>query len=117
MEAVKLLFVPCRGGAIYLRAIGWQMSEKDKIDLDGPKLRDKQGLYTCPGLRSNQKPFHSCLEVQEEKIKVRLFMQLAALTTRRQPGMLSFTFVTRSSALLPGCFFHCPFLHLNGTCL
>jgi hypothetical protein len=55
---------------MYLHAIGWQMSKKDKIDLDGPKLKEKQGLYTCPALHDNQKPFHTCLEVQEEKIKV-----------------------------------------------
>lgn len=55
---------------MYLNAQGWQTSKKDKIDIDGPKLREKQGLYTCPPLHEGQKAFHTCLKVSEELIKV-----------------------------------------------
>lgn len=60
----------CRGGVMYLHAIGWQLGKKDKIDLDWQKLRDRQGLYSCPPINENQKPFYCCLEVQEDKLKV-----------------------------------------------
>ena len=55
---------------MYVHAVGWQMGKKDKIDLEGPKLKEKQGLYTCPPEQPGQKPFHCCLEVCEEQIKV-----------------------------------------------
>ena len=60
----------CRGGLMYLHVVGWNMAKKDKIDLEGMKLKEKQGLYTCPPIHDGQKPFHCCLEVIEEKIKV-----------------------------------------------
>ena len=63
--------VACRGGLMYLHAAGWQIGKKDKIDLDGPKLKEKEGLYTCPPIHARQKPFHCCLKVREELIKVR----------------------------------------------
>ena len=55
---------------MYLHVVGWNVAKKDKIDLDGMKLKEKQGLYTCPPIHDGQKPFHCCLEVIEEKIKV-----------------------------------------------
>ncbi|KAK9808775.1 hypothetical protein WJX72_003363 [[Myrmecia] bisecta] len=58
------------GGLIYLHAVGYQMGKKDKIDIVGPQLKEKQGLYTCPAMHANQKPFHCCLEVREDVIKV-----------------------------------------------
>ena len=33
---------------MYMRAVGWNVGRKDKIDLDGPSLKEKQGLYACP---------------------------------------------------------------------
>lgn len=60
----------CRGGLMYLHAVGWQIGKKDKIDLEGPKLKEKEGLYTCPPVSLGQKPFHCCLKVREEFIKV-----------------------------------------------
>lgn len=64
------LVAGCRGGLMYLHAVGWQIGKKDKIDLEGPKLKEKEGLYTCPPLTPGQKPFHCCLKVREELIKV-----------------------------------------------
>ena len=55
---------------MYLHVVGWNVAKKDKIDLEGMKLKEKQGLYTCPPIHDGQKPFHCCLEVIEEKIKV-----------------------------------------------
>ena len=55
---------------MYLRALGWDVGKKDRIDLDGPALREKQGLYTCPPLGAGERPFHCALEVHEELIKV-----------------------------------------------
>lgn len=55
---------------MYLHAIGWQIGKKDKIDLEGPKLKEKEGLYTCPPTSPGQKSFHCCLKVREELIKV-----------------------------------------------
>ena len=55
---------------MYLHAVGWQIGKKDKIDLDGPQLKEKEGLYTCPPVNPGQKPFHCCLKVREEFIKV-----------------------------------------------
>lgn len=55
---------------MYMRAIGWEVGKKDKIDLDWQKLRERQGLYSCPSITENKKPFYCCMEVQEEKIKV-----------------------------------------------
>ena len=60
----------CRGGLMYVHVIGWETAKKDKIDLEGSKLKEKQGLYTCPPSSPNQLPFHCCLEVKEEQIKV-----------------------------------------------
>ncbi len=57
---------------MYLHAVGWQIGKKDKIDLEGPKLKEKEGLYTCPPVSLGQKPFHCCLKVREEFIKVHL---------------------------------------------
>ena len=59
---------------MYLHAVGWQIGKKDKIDLDGPQLKEKEGLYTCPPVTPGQKPFHCCLKVREEFIKVCLSM-------------------------------------------
>jgi hypothetical protein len=59
-----------RGGLMYLQACGWQVGKKDKIDLEGSKLKEKEGLYTCPPIAIGQKPFHCCLKVREELIKV-----------------------------------------------
>ncbi|KAL0042783.1 hypothetical protein WJX79_011021 [Trebouxia sp. C0005] len=58
------------GGLMYVHVIGWETAKKDKIDLEGSKLKEKQGLYTCPPSSPNQLPFHCCLEVKEEQIKV-----------------------------------------------
>ncbi|KAK9809768.1 hypothetical protein WJX73_004442 [Symbiochloris irregularis] len=75
------------GGVMYLRAVGWQMSMQDKINLEGPKLKEKQGLYTCAPEPVQQQAldsrgeahdhasltaqaFHCCLEVKEELIKM-----------------------------------------------
>eukprot|EP00884_Botryococcus_braunii_P017936 jgi/Botrbrau1/4826/Bobra.0325s0040.1 len=58
------------GGVMYLHAIGWQLGKKDKLDLDWQKLRERQGLYSCPPISHNQKPFFCCLEVREDKVKV-----------------------------------------------
>ncbi len=55
---------------MYVHVIGWETAKKDNIDLEGSKLKEKQGLYTCPPSSSNQLPFHCCLEVKEEQIKV-----------------------------------------------
>lgn len=55
---------------MYVHVIGWETAKKDKIDLEGSKLKEKQGLYTCPPSSPNQLPFHCCLEVKEEQIKV-----------------------------------------------
>ena len=55
---------------MYVKAIGWKVAMKDKIDLQGSKLKEKQGMYTCPPEKSEQQPFHCCLEVKEELIKV-----------------------------------------------
>lgn len=55
---------------MYLHAVGWQTGKKDKIDLEGPKLKEKEGLYTCPPIAKGQKSFHCCLKVREELIKV-----------------------------------------------
>ena len=55
---------------MYMRAVGWNVGRKDKIDLDGPSLKEKQGLYACPPLKDGDKPFHCALEVHEELIKV-----------------------------------------------
>ena len=57
---------------MYLHAVGWQIGKKDKIDLEGAKLKEKEGLYTCPPITPGQKPFHCCLKVREESIKVGL---------------------------------------------
>ena len=66
---------------MYLRAVDWQMGMKDKINLEGPKLKEKQGLYTCPPEKVGDRPFHCCLEVKEELIKVTplLFCKLSTL--------------------------------------
>ncbi|KAL3144165.1 hypothetical protein ABBQ32_003949 [Trebouxia sp. C0010 RCD-2024] len=58
------------GGLMYVHVIGWETAKKDKIDLEGSKLKEKQGLYTCPPSNPQQLPFHCCLEVKEEQIKV-----------------------------------------------
>jgi hypothetical protein len=55
---------------MYVQAVGWQLARKDKIDLDSDTLHQKQGLYTCPPTTDGQKPFHCCLQVQEEPINV-----------------------------------------------
>lgn len=55
---------------MYVHVIGWETAKKDKIDLEGSKLKEKQGLYTCPPSNPQQLPFHCCLEVKEEQIKV-----------------------------------------------
>lgn len=55
---------------MYVHVIGWDTAKKDKIDLEGSKLKEKQGLYTCPPSSPQQLPFHCCLEVKEEQIKV-----------------------------------------------
>ena len=55
---------------MYMRAVGWNVGRKDKIDLDGPSLKEKQGLYACPPLKDGDKSFHCALEVHEELIKV-----------------------------------------------
>lgn len=55
---------------MYVHVIGWETAKKDKIDLEGSKLKEKQGLYTCPPSSPQQLPFHCCLEVKEEQIKV-----------------------------------------------
>ena len=65
-----MLAVHCRGGVMYMRAVDWKTSMKDKINLEGPKLKEKQGLYTCPPERPGDQPFHCCLEVKEDLIKV-----------------------------------------------
>lgn len=57
---------------MYLRAMDYKMGMKDKIDLEGSKLREKQGLYTCPPEQEGDQPFHCCLEVKEELIKASL---------------------------------------------
>lgn len=56
---------------MYVHVIGWETAKKDKIDLEGSRLKEKQGLYTCPPSGPQQLPFHCCLEVKEEQIKVR----------------------------------------------
>ena len=61
-----------RGGVMYLRAVDWKFGMKDKIDLQGPKLKEKQGLYTCPPSKPGDSHFHCCLEVKEELIKASL---------------------------------------------
>lgn len=66
---------PHRGGLMYLHAVGWQIGMKDKIDLEGSKLKEKEGLYTCPPARPGQTPFHCCLKVREDVIKVRTSAQ------------------------------------------
>ena len=55
---------------MYVHVIGWETAKKDKIDLEGSRLKEKQGLYTCPPGSPQQLPFHCCLEVKEEQIKV-----------------------------------------------
>lgn len=55
---------------MYVHVIGWETAKKDKIDLEGSRLKEKQGLYTCPPSGPQQLPFHCCLEVKEEQIKV-----------------------------------------------
>ena len=60
---------------MYVQAVGWQLARKDKIDLDSDTLHQKQGLYTCPPSTEGQKPFHCCLQVQEEPINVRHYMK------------------------------------------
>ena len=69
----------CRGGLMYVHVIGWETAKKDKIDLEGSKLKEKQGLYTCPPSSPNQLPFHCCLEVKEEQIKVSSFSSFSHL--------------------------------------
>ena len=64
---------------MYMRAVGWDVGRKDKIDLDGPSLKEKQGLYACPPLRDTDRPFHCALEVHEELIKVIPLAQLSWL--------------------------------------
>ncbi len=61
-----------RGGIMYLHAIGWQLGKKDKIAIEPEKLKEKQGLYSCPPMGSQKHPFHCCLKVTEEPIKVSL---------------------------------------------
>jgi hypothetical protein len=70
---------------MYLHALGWQVGKKDKIDIDGPRLKEKQGLYTCPPSHTGQKPFHCCLEVKEELIRVRLLDRPVHPNTALQP--------------------------------
>ena len=55
-----------RGGLMTMQAEGWRMAEKDRIDLDCARLRDAQGLITCPPASVGHKPFHCCLQVREE---------------------------------------------------
>lgn len=75
MHVVVILIIDvralsCRGGLMYVHVIGWETAKKDKIDLEGSRLKEKQGLYTCPPSSPQQLPFHCCLEVKEEQIKV-----------------------------------------------
>ena len=69
---------------MYVHVIGWETAKKDKIDLEGSKLKEKQGLYTCPPSSPQQLPFHCCLEVKEEQIKVQqpFILTLAYLLAR-----------------------------------
>lgn len=71
---------------MYLHAIGWQLGKKDKIAIEPAALKEKQGLYSCPPIGdskigstplrqsagSQKHPFHCCLKVTEEPIKVSL---------------------------------------------
>ncbi len=73
----------CRGGVAYLRAQGWDLSKKDKINLGRTELREKAGLYTCPPLQEGQEPFHCSLEVKEELIRVRMHAKHCLLHVSR----------------------------------
>lgn len=75
---------------MYLHAIGWQLGKKDKIAIEPAALKEKQGLYSCPPIGdskigntplrqsagSQKHPFHCCLKVTEEPIKVSLISHL-----------------------------------------
>ena len=51
---------------MYMQAEGWRVAKKDRIDLACARLRDAQGLITCPPPSVGHKPFHACLQVHEE---------------------------------------------------
>lgn len=86
---------------MYVHVIGWETAKKDKIDLEGSKLKEKQGLYTCPPSSPQQLPFHCCLEVKEEQIKVQLIHII--------------TLKLESKEVRP-CLFGCCFTHYNAEC-
>ena len=65
---------------MYLHAIGWQLGKKDKIAIEPAKLKEKQGLYSCPPMGTQKHPFHCCLKVTEEPIKVSAYVRQRALT-------------------------------------
>ena len=69
---------------MYVHVIGWETAKKDKIDLEGSKLKEKQGLYTCPPSSPQQLPFHCCLEVKEEQIKVQQIHTITSNWTARK---------------------------------
>ena len=51
---------------MYLQAQGWRVAKKDRIDLTCARLKDAQGLYTCPPSSVGHKPFHCSLQVRED---------------------------------------------------
>ncbi len=63
----------CRGGVLYLQAVdnanSYKPAKRDRITLDATKLKDAQGVYTCPAAPQGSKPdFHCCLELQETQV-------------------------------------------------
>jgi hypothetical protein len=84
---LNLVLCCCRDALMYVQAVGWQLARKDKIDLDSDTLHQKQGLYTCPPTTDGQKPFHCCLQVQEEPINVRRSV-MHVIMQGRMPGCM-----------------------------
>lgn len=64
------IFFDVRGGVLYIQASGgYKAAKRDRIMLDATKLKDAQGIYTCPALSEGSKPdFHCCLELKETQV-------------------------------------------------
>ena len=58
---------------LYLHAVdqanSYKPAKRDRITLDAAKLKDAQGVYTCPATpESSKSDFHCCLELQETQV-------------------------------------------------
>jgi len=62
--------IDLRGGVLYIQASGgYKAAKRDRIMLDATKLKEAQGIYTCPALPEGSKPdFHCCLELKETQV-------------------------------------------------